>query len=667
MTSQTPIKKLKSLDSSDRQTERAPQRPVKPEDRESSLARSEALLRQAQKLAKLGYWRWVPSENAITYLSEEAQRVIEGWMDPNATSNEEMYRNIHPDDRVRIIAEMDAADDEMRGFDLEYRVVLPGGEVRHIHEIGGPECDDRGNFTGQFGTIQDITELRTAQEMARESEARLADFVEAASDWLWETDTQFRFTYFSVDVERKSGVKATNWLGLTPWELASADPREMVWRDHIAVLQRHEPFRDFRYSYVDQSGKRHFLRVSGKPVFSKGREFAGYRGIAADETEQIHNNKMLETVRQRLMDALDNTSEGIALWDADDRLILLNDNYRRRVEKAMPDLLYPGITFEEFVRGGAARGLYVVPDGAMESFIQRRLEDHRNPPSSRIHKIAGGQWVQVNEYPTREGGVILVRRVITEQVDREQELRAAKEQAELANRAKTEFLANMSHELRTPLNAVLGFSEMISRQSFGPIDDRYVEYAKDIHSSGIHLLDLIGDILDLSRIEAGHTELASDDIDCRKMVAICLRLVEERAEKAGIRLVTEIPDPAPEIRADERKIKQVLINLLSNAVKFTESGGQVTISCRLDKAGNLAMSVEDTGIGMRHSEIERALEPFVRLESSLTRRYEGTGLGLSLVRALTELHQGWIRITSEPGKGTKVTVILPKSRVTNRA
>jgi two-component system cell cycle sensor histidine kinase PleC len=178
----------------------------------------------------------------------------------------------------------------------------------------------------------------------------------------------------------------------------------------------------------------------------------------------------------------------------------------------------------------------------------------------------------------------------------------------------------MSHELRTPLNAILGFSEMISRESFGTLDNRYADYAKDIHVSGLHLLDLIGDILDLSRIEAGHVELSDDDIDCARLVESCLRLVEDRARKARVELIEDMPAPARLFRADERKMKQILINLLSNAVKFTDAGGQVTIATSIDKAGNLTMTVEDTGIGMRTDEIERALEPFVRLESALTRR-----------------------------------------------
>ena len=630
---------------------------------EEALREREAMLLQAQRLARLGYWRWSLSAHAIVYLSDEAWRIIDGWLDPDAPSNEEMYKNVHREDRDRVIAAMIAADLEEKAFDIEYRVVLPSGEIRHMREIGDLETDESGKVISHFGTIQDISDVRRAEESLQESEIRLADFAEAASDWLWEMDASFRFSEFSADVDKKSGVDATNWLGLTRWELAGADPDEPPWRDHIRTLKKHEPFRDFRYSYDDKAGNKHHLRISGKPVFGRGGEFVGYRGTAADETEEVLRLRSLEALRQRFMDALDNTSEGVALWDAEDRLVLFNENYRQRVEATIPGFLRTGIGFEEFVREGMARGLYGVNEEDKERFIQQRLEDHRNPPSSRAHEIGDGQWVQVNEYPTREGGVILVRRVITEQIMREKELTAAKEQAELANRAKTEFLANMSHELRTPLNAILGFSEMISRESFGPLDERYTDYARDIHVSGLHLLDLIGDILDLSRIEAGHVEISDDKVDSARLIESCRRLVEDRARKARLELIEEMPAPAPLFRADERKMKQILINLLSNAVKFTGVGGRVTIATSIDKAGNLTMTVEDTGIGMRTDEIERALEPFVRLESALTRRYEGTGLGLSLVKALIELHQGWLQIASEPGKGTRVAVTIPRSRV----
>jgi len=243
----------------------------------------------------------------------------------------------------------------------------------------------------------------------------------------------------------------------------------------------------------------------------------------------------------------------------------------------------------------------------------------------------------------------------------------AKNSAETASRAKSEFLANMSHELRTPLNAIIGFSEIMLRQTFGSIGSpRYAAYAKDIHESGTHLLKLIGDILDLSKIEAGKQELHLEDVDLAEFVAACLPLVRERVKESGLRLVTRVKDDLPKFRADERAVKQILINLLSNAVKFTPAGGTVTVAAKVGRDGNLMLSVSDTGIGMAARDIPKVLTPFAQLESPLTRTQPGSGLGLPLVRSLVELHGGSLSLDSQPGVGTKVTIVFPLPPIDRR-
>ena len=255
-------------------------------------------------------------------------------------------------------------------------------------------------------------------------------------------------------------------------------------------------------------------------------------------------------------------------------------------------------------------------------------------------------------------------RDITLRRQAEENLRRAKEQAELASRAKSEILANMSHELRTPLNAIIGYSETILTEIFGPLKNaRYKEYINDIRSSGQHLLELITDILDVSAIEAGQMTLHEEDVDLADAIRASLRLVKPRAEAQAVTLETEIADPLPALFADRRRIKQILINLLSNAVKFTPENGSVTIAAQTSADGGLVISVTDTGIGMEEEDMTKALSQFGQVDSSMARRHEGTGLGLPLTQGLVEAHGGSLHILSAPGEGTAVTIYFPPERL----
>jgi signal transduction histidine kinase len=258
-------------------------------------------------------------------------------------------------------------------------------------------------------------------------------------------------------------------------------------------------------------------------------------------------------------------------------------------------------------------------------------------------------------------GVFVVRQLRWREAA-EMELVRAKERAESANRAKSEFLANMSHELRTPLNAIIGFAELMRSRTFGPLSERYHEYAGDIYNSGTHLLALINDILNLSKLEAGQLVLEEQEVDLAATVSDCISLVETQAREAKIRLVVALDRNLGRLRSDERRLRQILINLLSNAVKFTAEGGQVRISSVLVQGG-LAVSVVDTGIGMAPEDIPIAMSPFGQLDRTVRRRHEGTGLGLPLAKHLVELHGGTFSIASEPNVGTTVTFVLPKERI----
>ena len=243
-------------------------------------------------------------------------------------------------------------------------------------------------------------------------------------------------------------------------------------------------------------------------------------------------------------------------------------------------------------------------------------------------------------------------------------LRKAHQQAEAANRAKSEFLANMSHELRTPLNAILGFSEILMREMVGPLGQaRYREYATDIHDSGQHLLEVINDILDLSKIEAGRAELVDGVIEVGALAEKAVRLVAERAEQSGVEIRLLVEPNLPDLIADERLVRQAVLNLVSNAVKFTPRGGRVEVCLSLAADGAFCLRVRDTGIGIAESDLERVLTPFVQVESTLSRHFQGTGLGLPLTKSFVEMHDGRLELTSRLGEGTEATLRFPATRV----
>ncbi len=255
---------------------------------------------------------------------------------------------------------------------------------------------------------------------------------------------------------------------------------------------------------------------------------------------------------------------------------------------------------------------------------------------------------------------------ITEHKNIERDLQKAMEQANFANQAKSEFLANMSHELRTPLNAIIGFSDMIISKVYGPIGNpKYAEYMKDINESGTHLLELISDILDLSKIEAGETELNEENFDVSQVIRSCFALVKGQAKSSSVEFECDMPDQLPALFADKRRLKQILVNLLSNAVNYTPAGGKVVLNVWCDADGGFVFQVVDTGIGIADEDIPKALSTFGQIEGDLKREGEGTGLGLPLTKCLVELHDGTLDLRSKPESGTTVTVWLPASRIVN--
>jgi len=366
---------------------------------------------------------------------------------------------------------------------------------------------------------------------------------------------------------------------------------------------------------------------------------------------------------ERIVGAIENLSAGVALFDRNDRLIVANPAYRR-MHTVIADILVPGVTFETILRTNVQRSRFDLGEDEAEAYIQKRLAQHRNPGAPIERRLTDGRWEQVREQRLADGGISLVILDITAEKEREAVLQHAKIAAETANRAKSQFLANVSHELRTPLNAIIGFAEIVQMQLFGPdAIQRYAGYAKDISESARHLLAVINDILDMSKIEAGRYELEKRESTVAELVDACLKIMRGPAGEGRVAVVRNVPEGLPAVVVDPRAMKQILLNLISNAIKFTPEGGRLTVGAALEEGGGLALQVADTGIGIAPEELERVCEPFHQADATLARRHEGTGLGLSISRRLIEMHGGSLAIDSALGQGTTVTVRLPPEAV----
>ena len=368
-------------------------------------------------------------------------------------------------------------------------------------------------------------------------------------------------------------------------------------------------------------------------------------------TEQAKKAERLVT------DAIESISEGFTLFDAEDRLVLSNSRYGELLYADVRDP-EPGESYEEIIRTAVQHGLIEDAKGDENAWLAERLERHQNPSGLHVQRRSDGRWFRISERKTEDGGTVAVYTDISELKRREQE-------AEEANRAKSQFLANMSHELRTPLNAVIGITEMLKEdaEEFGQED--FVEPLERISRAGKHLLNLINEILDLSKIEAGKLEFHLEDFDIPGLVRDVATTVQSLAEKNGNQLVVRCPDDLGGMHADLTRTRQIVLNLLSNACKFTENG-EVSIDVRVesDDAGEqMILEVSDTGIGMTPAQMENLFEEFSQADSSTTRRYGGTGLGLAISRRLARMMGGDIEVTSAAGEGSTFKAWLPRTAV----
>ena len=539
----------------------------------------------------------------------------------------------------------------------EDQVATPAGEETVRSEHWGA-FDPEYGLIGIATVIDELSPSGRLRQQIGAAQERLDDVTRLVSDWIWETGPDLMLNAVSPRVS----------------ELLGYHPRELVGRSLLDIgrfvddqgeeapgpMDAHQPrpFRDKPFLIRHANGAERHCRMAGLPVFEpdSGR-FLGYRGTSRDVTAEAMALGMVAQSRTQLTHAIDSISEGFALFDSEERLLLCNQRFLAMYPLSARRI-HAGVSFHEILKTAISCG-DIVPGEIADGLLAITLTERARALDAIEFELADGRWVRATDRLTADGSIVGIRTDITELKHRERALFEAKEVAESANRAKSEFLANISHELRTPLNAIIGFSELIIAETLGPIAKPYREYMQDVLNSGRHLLEVINDILDLAKAESGQLDLNEEALELKGLVDGVLRLMRERAMRNHLDLSGEVSALLPPLRADPRKLRQILLNLISNAIKFTPAGGSVTVTAEREPAGDLLLRVTDTGIGIAAEDISTALKPFGQVDGTLSRKYTGTGLGLPLTRAMVELHGGEVRIESELDRGTSVIVRLP--------
>ncbi len=618
---------------------------------EARLVRTTKLLTDAERIAHLGYWDW--DRLARTHhWSEEHWRLL--GLDPTVVRPG--YRTfialVHPEDRVRVTEFPLSLGGHGDTGTIQFRIIRPDGETRQLSTTVRVERTAAGEIARLFAIQKDVTAKRQAEIALAESHATLLSVVNA-------TQEDSVMLVSADGIIQVANNRAARSFGCATADLCGRELRALILRDSWALWQSRldQVAASTRTSRFEHSRGGIVFDAHLSPALSHSGRLVGIAVFERDVTAR----KQVEINLRLLTRAIEQSPLSVVITDREGRIVYVNPHFVAATGYAA-----------EFVIGkdpSLFKSGYTPPDeyhrlwDTITSGQVWQGEFHNRMKNGDMH------WESASIAPVRdERGVIThfvaVKEDITQRKRAEIELLAAKERAEAASLSKSQFLATISHELRTPLNAILGFSEVIKDSQGNPETiARVGDYARHIHSNGTHLLGLINDLLDLAKIEAGKFELHEAFVDVEEVIFAATEMVRSRAEAGQLMLTAQVSRGLPLLRADDRALRHILINLLSNAVKFTPEGGTITVSAGIDDNGLMALAVADTGIGIAAADIAKALEPFGQIDNALSRRHDGTGLGLPLCRSLVERHDGHLEIAGVPGVGTTVTVRLPRDRI----
>jgi len=509
--------------------------------------------------------------------------------------------------------------------------------------------------------VSDITERKRAEQKVRDSDTRLDLIANSLPVVIVYFDSSLVYRFVNKTHERWHGIAASEVIGKTIPEVAGEEAFAVV-RAAIEQALSGETVNFKTPLILSFSGERSVENIY-VPDFAEDGTVKGVYALVIDLSERTQAERALRHSEERLTGMTAIAVDAIIATGGDYKINLFNKGAERVFGFSADEVIGQSIDIlmPPRLRGGHK--------SLMDGFVASDIDSRRMNERSEVVGIKkdGSEFPAEASISKRDlgDGVVLtvILHDITERKAHERELIQAKERAEIADRAKSDFLANMSHELRTPLNAILGFAQMIKYQTLGgDATARYATYADDIFSSGEHLLAIINDILDLSKIEAGKADLSEEIVGVEDVVKATEILIRGRAADANILLSMNAGDAGLRLNCDQRMLKQMLLNLISNAIKFTPAAGRVTVNVKRLGSG-LEFEVVDTGVGMSRDDIPVALSTFGQTGDTLTRSTDGTGLGLPIVALMAELHGGELRVDSEVGIGTTATICFPEDRV----
>lgn len=523
--------------------------------------------------------------------------------------------------------------------------------------------------------------------------------VEGSGDGIWDWNLESDEFYLSTRHKELFGYSGEDLCGGVEEWMALIHPEDLP--AHYAAMKAHINGEQEQYTtevrVLRKEGGWSWAIVRGRGVRDLNGRVCRIAGTTSDITERkvvefagIDAELRARRAQNRLVDAINVSADGFALFDAEDRMEKSNSKLATAFGEGASDL-HEGLRYAEIIATLAETIVLADENDTPANWFQRQLEYHDKPEGSVVIQTSAGRWYNLTERKTNDNGTVLLLSDVTAMKLVEQDLQnrlmdlqaaklvsdrqseqlqslaeqfaAAKEEADAASRTKSEFLANMSHELRTPLNAVMGFSEVIKNELFGPVGvAQYKQYADDIYDSGAHLLAIINDILDLSKVEAGKFDLNETEVQVPELCRSVIHIVKGRADEAGIMLIKSLPENPPYLVADPRSLKQMLLNLVSNAIKFTSAGGTVDLVATIGDDGGFRFDIRDTGCGIAPEHFETVLSPFGQVDTAHARDHQGTGLGLPLVKAFIEMHGGRMEIESELDEGTTVSLFFPPDR-----